>query len=158
LVLALALIALLWGAPESAAQARLQGFALANPSPKPGQRLQKVFDVPATAGQPWFDSGIDLETGEEASITASGKVHFCDNCVSKGLPSNEVGPDGFDQSQWANDDLVPRLPALSLIARVGSAAAVYVGKGPTIVWGRGRLQFAFNDSYYSDNSGAFHVT
>src|SRR5215471_12442493 len=142
LMLALALIALLWGAPESATQARPQG-AFANPGPKAGQRLQQVFDVPATAGQPWFDSGIDLETGEEASITASGKVHYCDNCAGKpGMPSNDVGPDGFDQVPADSDFLVPSLPAHSLIARVGSRAAVFVAKGPTIVKGRGRLRFS----------------
>ena len=119
----------------------------------------QVFDVPATAGQPWFDSGIDLETGEEASITASGKVHYCDNCAGKpGMPSNDVGPDGFDQGPADSDFLVPSLPAHSLIGRVGSGAAVFVAKGPTIVKGRGRLRFAFNDNLYSDNSGAFHVT
>ncbi len=110
------------------------------------------FTVPGSAA--WFDTKIDLKAGDEVSITAQGKVHFCDHCQ----PANDAGPGGFPQFPAASGTPGPGLSSLALIARVGGCAPVFVGSGPTIVRGEGRLQFAINDSFLPDNTGAFLVT
>jgi hypothetical protein len=108
-----------------------------------------MYQVPGTAGGPsgWFDTGLDLTAGVSVMVTATGTAHYCDSCVAQ-FGTNDVDPNGRSDPGGPTT-LAPTLRAISLIARVGSAAPVFVGTGPTRLTGSGRLQFAINDNFFS---------
>lgn len=61
---------------------------------------------------------------------------------------------------WSGLQLEPTTTALGLVARIGGGPWQFVGEGPTILTSAtgGDIEFAINDDYFSDNSGAFYVT
>ena len=113
--------------------------------------------VPAT--QPFTDTGITISQGEVFSVAATGTASH--------RPGFSVGPQGvaFDEGTCAEAQsrrrfTAPGLPCWSLIGRIGTSGVMfYVGpsfqvQAPVA----GELFLGFNDSIYSDNSGAFTAT
>ena len=104
---------------------------------------------------PGLSTGLTLGSAATATITATGAIcphgdSFC------------PGPDG--DASWNTTGTLyggfplPGAPAWGLLARVGSGPWVHVGSGPTAVTGIGQLEFAVNDDFLADNTGAFSVT
>ena len=122
------------------------------------------LEVPSTAS--WFDTGIDVFSGQLLQIDASGTVRF-DTTSIAGADPNGVGP-GWDGTQTVLGDPLPTAIHLSLIGRIGEVALPegapggglgFVGSSYSELTAlTGRLYLGFNDDYYVDNSGAFSVT
>ncbi len=99
-------------------------------------------------------TGLLLSPGSSVSVTATGQF---DPSGGAGL----TGPDGQPGPDWAiGYFLDPTLTRLSLVARIGTGPWQFVGVGPTVLTAGGaggELEFAINDSLYSDNSGGLDV-
>jgi len=113
-----------------------------------------VVRVPAT--QAFTSTGITLTKGEVFSVDATGTPSY--------RPGSTAGPKGVAfkkgtcaAAQSAHHFTAPGLRCWSLIGRIGTTGVIfYVGpsfhlQAPVA----GALYFGFNDSIYSDNSGAF---
>lgn len=126
-----------------------------------GGTTSASFFVPATAGggtdmlggTPWFDTGLALKPGTTVMISADGFWKSCNErtctTLADGIGVRHVQDCAF---------IAPDLSTFSLIARIGKTAPVFVGVGPTAIMGYGKLRFAINDCYFSDNTGGFTVT
>ena len=113
-----------------------------------------VYTVPGST-VPGLSTGLVVDPAAIVTVTATGAV-----CPYGG--SFCPGPDGDDG--WNTTGLLyggfplAGAPAWGLLARVGSGPWVQVGSGPEPVSGTGVLEFAVNDDYLADNTGAFTVT
>ncbi|MEW5981887.1 MAG: right-handed parallel beta-helix repeat-containing protein [Acidobacteriota bacterium] len=122
--------------------------------------------VPATAGGAInvnFGGGAAAAGGGEpidiAVVAIGGKVTIS----ASGSISTGIGfPNGPSGSGTGTDPsfLSPALPAMSLVARIGTGPWQAVGAGPTELTAAtaGIVQLAINDSFFGDNSGAFQVS
>jgi hypothetical protein len=108
------------------------------------------FDVPATDGPSctsWFDTGIDLPLGADASLVATGTWQYGLGAVF------QCGPEGAQ----INDPMTG-MPYGALVAQIAGAPPVLVGASlDTKVAAAGRLQLGMNDDVCNDNVGTMHV-
>ena len=132
-----------------------------SPALADGETATATFYVPATAGggthdlggEPWFDTGLVFVPGTVITLSANGVWFSCRErgCVTtaNGIGVRQVTDCAF---------IAPDLSVFSLIATTGAKAPVFVGVGPTMIRGGGRLRLAINDCYFGDNVGGFNVT
>ena len=108
--------------------------------------------VPGTASSTAPTNGGTLAIGEQVSITATG---FVGRDATRPLDT----PNGSAPNPCGTCFLTSA-PAISLVARIGNGPWQFVGAGPTVLTATsaGDLEFAVNDSYLLDNTGAFYVT
>ncbi|HEV7745289.1 MAG TPA: hypothetical protein VGO56_09875 [Pyrinomonadaceae bacterium] len=119
--------------------------------------LEKVVEVPGNQSR-GVDTGIELRTGDQVTISASGNV-------TAGRRAGVVSPEGGRQSAasvfGATTYPVPTAGVGALIGYLlssngQSAQAFYVGTQLTFTAASdGRLYLSVNDDNYSDNSGSF---
>lgn len=105
-------------------------------------------------------TGIEIQSNEMVSFTASGEVSFGENVGS-------AGPEGKTAFLWGpllvpidtSLNLVRTLNHGSVIARVGrSSTWRYVGKEHRVTFGQsGTLELNVNDKFPDDNKGVFEV-
>ena len=112
----------------------------------------------------WHDTEVDLQPGDQVELVATGEVL----CALPG-PS-KTDPDGCqllaaepcDARTKAGAHTTVPVPSAwtgSLVARIGDGPGFFVGQRLRLAADRaGRLSFAYNDSYFGDNRGAFTVT
>ncbi len=98
-------------------------------------------------------AAFTLALGQTVTVSATGGVTWYSGPETSDANGGPVGtsPDFLDQS----------LPAISLVARISGGTWQFVGTGPTVLGGpgiSGVIEFAVNDSDYSDNGGSFTVT
>jgi len=124
----------------------------------PSKTLTTTVIVPGTAGPVsqggtgFIDTGIILEPGQTATITATGVVDACGGACP-------AGPDGAAPPFFGVGPVIPIAPAGALVGEVGTAPWQVLGSGPTVVSGSGDLLLGTQDGYdWSDNSGSFTVT
>jgi len=111
-------------------------------------------------------TGVTVAAGELVRITATGTATYGHEGQAgcAGIPT--VGPDGVRSTagkactpKLDADAKVASAPIGALIARIGSGSWFLVGSGDAgAAPANGRLELAFNDSLYADNSGTYHVT
>jgi len=113
--------------------------------------------VVARAG--WTDTGIDVQRGNTATISASGTLQF-----RQGTP--RVGPQGVArgaecdrlEQRGAGAWPAPKLACWSLIGRVGTGEPFAIGRTATVHFSAtGRLSLGINDNYLRDNAGSWSV-
>jgi hypothetical protein len=106
------------------------------------------------------DTTIDVHTGDQITITATGKV-------IAGRRLGEVGPEGGRAGGFGSIVGIRPLPSAGPGALIGyirsttgqTSQPFFVGSQVTISAPTdGRLYLAINDDDYSDNGGAFKVT
>ena len=121
----------------------------------PAQKPQTSKELDVTGSQPWTDTGVDLQPGQTATITATGKLQYMDGTTP--------GPQGTARS-WR--DLIRAMPVNSagrgaLIGRWGSdEAAQPFLIGPSLqlpVRVAGRLFLGINGPSGDTANGNFHV-
>jgi hypothetical protein len=136
-----------------------------------GEAHAATFTMPVTA--PWFDTGIDIFSGQRISITANGTVSYATS--SPGVNADGIGP-GYDGNQKLVNTTIPNTIHLSLIGKVGGTTGIgdgtpvpegLPGKGTGFVGSAydqiipysGRLFLGLNDtdSNFGDNSGSFSI-
>lgn len=122
--------------------------------------LERTIDVPGNA-QRGVDTGIDLRTGDQVIITASGNVTAGRRA---GVVSPEGGrPSGAGAVFGATTYPVPTAGVGALIGYITlsngqTSQPFYIGSQSTFtVPADGRLYLLVNDDNYSDNSGSFSV-
>jgi len=129
-----------------------------NSGPRRNNRtLERLVDVPGNQ-QRGVDTGIDLRTGDQVTISATGNV-------TAGRRAGVVSPDGGRQGAagvfGASTYPVPTVGVGALIGYIVSANGqtaqpFFVGSRLTFTAATdGRLYLAVNDDNYSDNSGSF---
>lgn len=114
-----------------------------------GQREREV-NVPAR--ERWFDTGIDVRSGQTVRFQASGRVRWG--------PGRQDGPEGENNSPHNAGRPIPSRQAAALIGRIGDDdSPFFIGNdsGPIRVRSSGRLFLMINDDVLEDNSGSFRV-
>ena len=146
------------GGGPAATRSREPGY---NPNPSDGRRnnrtLQKIVDVPGNQPR-GVDTAIDLRTGDQVTISASGNV-------TAGKRAGVVSPEGGRQSAGAvfgaTNYPVPTAGVGALIGYIVStngqtSQPFFIGSQLTFTTPvDGRLYLMVNDDNYSDNSGSF---
>ncbi len=127
------------------------------PGRRNGRTLEKVVNVPGNQ-QRGIDTGIDLRTGDQVTISASGNV-------TAGRRAGVVSPDGGRQSAagvfGASSYPVPTAGVGALIGYILSSNGqttqpFFVGSQLVFTAATdGRLYLMVNDDNYTDNSGSF---
>lgn len=103
------------------------------------------------ANQPWTDTGIQVNAGDQVTFHAGGRI-----ATMPGQPP--VGPDGKTGDTSANYPM-PSAAAGALIGRVGTGAPFLIGsqQAPIQMQSSGTLQLGVNDDFFGDNAGTFSV-
>jgi hypothetical protein len=111
---------------------------------------------PTSSGLPGVDTGVHLARGEVAVLNATGTA----NCLEGTATCTNLGPNGGEPLNRSTPFFDPNAPAYSLVGEVGSGPLTFIGVGPTVVRGPGRLRLEYNDQIgsYSDNGGGFTIT
>jgi len=146
------------GAGPAATRSRQSGGNTFPPGGRRGNRtLEMVVDVPGNQ-QRGIDTGIELRTGDQVTISASGNV-------TAGRRAGVVSPEGGRQTAvgvfGASTYPVPTAGVGALIGYIlsnngQSAQPFYVGSQLTFTAASdGRLYLMVNDDNYTDNSGSF---
>jgi hypothetical protein len=107
--------------------------------------------IPAV--QTWTKIGLDIHAGQTLTITARGEV--------EARPRLACGPWGFDdQPQWKIYSVMPDVPHMALIGKIGAAGAPFVvgRKLETTVNGNGALYLGVNDRDAANNHGGYEAT
>jgi hypothetical protein len=146
------------GAGPAATRSRQPGNY---PGPPAGRRnnrtLEKVVDVPGNQAR-GVDTGIELRTGDQVTITATGSVTAGRRA---GVVSADGGRQGAAGILGASGYPVPTAGVGALVGYIlgtnGQTSQVFlVGSQATFTTPvDGRLYLMVNDDNYSDNSGSF---
>ena len=133
-----------------------------------------LLQVPATS--PWYDTGINISSGWQLSITATGLATYNAFQIGGPLATNANGGDVTGKN-FFSDAVLPSAEVHSLIGKTGGTTNV--GSGTPVPEGlagygagfvgesyskqiitSGRLFLGFNDEapFFYDNSGGFAVT
>jgi hypothetical protein len=109
--------------------------------------------IVVSADVAFIDTGIDVRSGQEVYVRASGQVRWG--------PNRKDGPAGEKNSPENRARPIPNRPAAALIGRVGGSSrdAFFIGsdEGAIRVRSSGRLFLGINDDVLDDNSGNFRV-
>lgn len=140
------------------------------PSSNPSPPAISHFILNANQGFPGTDTGVNLLSGDQLTIKASGQVTYGATGPSYcyGKPTN---PDGVSLVNGGpcrvtfGDSVYPPAPVGTLLARIGQVGTIsatgwfVVGSSfsSTVVVG-GELYLIYNDSIYGDNIGSYQVT
>jgi len=128
----------------------------------------KTYDILATGetntlvpgNQAFTDAGIAVSAGEQVSIVASGKIHYCGSTKCTSAPAgSKFASHNCGSDQYGENFTEPGLNCWGLVFKVGSAGVPFpVGAKLTFTAPvTGELYFGANDGNYSDNSGAWEV-
>ena len=122
-----------------------------------GDQNSSSFKLPADVA--WFDTKIDLTSGQSVTITASGTV-----TVGALIPANNVetpaGKPALAGTERMGGELVAQgLAPWSLVGKIGSGKPFEVGTSLTFTaTASGRLYLCCNDNNFFDNGGSWNVT
>lgn len=105
--------------------------------------------VKVNGKQTWTDTGIEIQKGDQISISASGTVYA--NGTVYG------GPDGIsNRPDWDVYCVVKGKPHEGLIMKIGNGKAVFVGSSFTYTAQEsGKLYLGVNDTDVGNNKGEF---
>ena len=107
--------------------------------------------LPAT--QRWFDTGIDVRSGDVIDLRATGTIRMSNNGTDSASPS------GAWTGRRADNAPFKDRPAGAMIGRIGSGGPIFIGdSGRVNVPTTGRLYLSVNDDYLEDNTGEYRVT
>jgi hypothetical protein len=132
--------------------------ALVGAATTPPNVEESTITVPGN--QPWTDTGIDLNQGDQVTITASGTIKIEPSDPGKtpaGAPSC-VGPTGRKIDPTSETWLTPGLTCWSLVGRIGDGAPFQLGTNVSFsVETAGRLYLGVNDENgrFGNNSGSW---
>jgi hypothetical protein len=122
---------------------------------------QATITVPGT--QPWTDTGIDLNQGDQVTFTASGtiKISPADPGTTPAGSPDCIALNGRQLDKNSENWLTPGLSCWSLVGRTGEDGAPFqIGTSLSFpVETAGRLYFGVNDEIgrFGNNSGSWTV-
>ena len=157
-----------FGSPRAQAQQAGSGAASGGSNPQaaqPNASAQKSYELDIPSSKQWFDTSVDLRTGEKISITATGQITYPANPNAKNPEPQTFGPDGLTRG-WKDlihEYAVPDAGHGALIGRLGADQAAQ----PFLVGASkeytapvaGRLFLGLNQSMKDAEGaqGSFHV-
>jgi hypothetical protein len=105
------------------------------------------------ADQPWTPTGIQLQVGDDVTVTARGVIRTNLN-GARATPAGTV-PDCIDVGTVRVPFVAPELPCWSLLGRIGRSGNVFeVGTSRRFkANANGELYLGVNDNFFADNSG-----
>jgi hypothetical protein len=120
-------------------------------SPKSDKPWQKKIAVAAT--RPWTPTGIQVQIGDDVSISATGVIQANFN-GAKATPAG-TSPDCMAAGVVRVPFVAPELPCWSLLGRIGPSGNVFeVGTNRRFKANAiGQLYLGVNDNFFADNSG-----
>ena len=111
------------------------------------------IEVSLPSTQRWFDTGIDVRSGDILQFRATGTIRMSDNGNDNASPSGALSGRHADNAPFRDR------PAGALIGRIGNGAPVFMGEsGRLNATTTGRLYLSVNDDYLGDNTGEYRVT
>lgn len=112
---------------------------------------QREREVNVQARERWFDTGIDLRSGQTVRFQSSGRVRWG--------PGRQDGPEGENNSPHNPNRPIPSRPAAALVGRIGDDSPFFIGNDSSPIRARssGRLYLMINDDVLEDNTGSFRV-
>lgn len=120
-----------------------------------------TISIKVPADVPWFDSGVNVRSGEVIKIAASGTIYIgslTNDSLDYQTPDGTPGltPQSVGTS---NTFLAPNLPLWSLIGHIDSAGNPFeIGEDTTFTAADGgELYLSVNDNIFDDNSGSWSV-
>jgi hypothetical protein len=113
-----------------------------------GQREREV-NVPAR--ERWYDTGVEVRSGQVIRFQASGRVRWG--------PGRQDGPEGENNSPHNAGRPLPSRPAAALVGRIDDDSPFFIGSDNSEIRVRssGKLYLMINDDVLEDNSGSFRV-
>jgi hypothetical protein len=135
------------------------GDRTTSPGRRGNRTSERTVDVPGNQPR-GVDTGIDLRTGDQVTITASGNI-------TAGRRAGIVSPEGGQQNNPGAGAVFGRpypVPSVGVGALIGyimssngqTSQPFYVGSQSTFTASAdGRLYLMVNDDNFSDNSGSF---
>jgi hypothetical protein len=113
-----------------------------------GQREREV-NVPAR--ERWYDTGVEVRSGQVIRFQASGRVRWG--------PGRQDGPEGENNSPHNPGRPIPSRPAAALVGRIDDDSPFFIGSDNSEIRVRssGKLYLMINDDVLEDNSGSFRV-
>lgn len=143
----------------TAVTALVVAFKQTGPPEKPpllngGSPKVRVKELPANS-RDWFDTEINVASGQLLEITASGQINFIG---TRG--ETIIGRDGNPHILCDYPSCVDQgQPAGKLYGKIGNYPPFPIGSNTTFnVDNGGRLQMKVNDHFFDDNNGKFTVT
>jgi hypothetical protein len=136
-------------------------FSLGAQTIKPPKVEQKIMSVPGNKN--FTNTGFSIGPGDRVTITATGKVYFCE-----GAAASEVGPDGWPRSTfgntWIDDynfcaDPLETIGHAALIADINNDKLL-IGSKKIFSGKNGLLYLGINDCSFTGpwyNTGQFNV-
>ena len=110
-------------------------------------------EVLLPANQRWFDTGIDVRSGDVIEFRANGTIRMSNN------GNDSASPSGAWTGRRADNAPFRDRPAGALIGRIGSGGPIFMGdSGRVNVATTGRLYLSVNDDFLQDNTGEYRVT
>jgi Ca2+-binding EF-hand superfamily protein len=110
-------------------------------------------EVLLPSNQRWYDTGIDVRSGDIIDFRANGTIRMSDN------GNDSASPSGAWTGRHADNAPFRDKPAGALIGRIGSGGPIFMGdSGRVNAATTGRLYLSVNDDYLQDNTGEYRVT
>jgi len=151
---------------EDEIELAINGPVLPTPEPPIGTAVSANKTVTLNGNEDWFDTGINITSGQTITFTASGSINIWPSCYTDGVPAEvcdtmTYSPDGGDYVSYEGRGVgttpVTSAPYFSLVGRIGNSR-FFIGSSRTFVAnGNGTLYLRINDVDYN-NVGSWTVT
>ena len=135
---------------------RVQAFSKTTTSGWSGYGCTSTPSLNMYATPGWRRTHVILNSGDRLFIRASGQLSVGSSSLvyPSGKPSCIPA---VNHASNASNYLTPRLPCLSLIARIGHHRPFEVGNSVSLITPQGRLYLGVNGSNFSGSSGSWTV-
>jgi EF hand domain-containing protein len=109
-------------------------------------------EVQVPSNQRWYDTGIDVRSGDIIDFRATGTIRMSTN------GNDSASPSGAWNGRTADNAPFRDRPAGALIGHIGNGAPIFMGdNGRVNVATTGRLYLSVNDDFLQDNTGEYRV-
>lgn len=106
--------------------------------------------------QAWIPTRVTLKSGDRLEIRAAGLMSIGSSSGKSPAGKPSCKP-AVNDAATASSFPAPKLPCLSLIARIGNRRAFEVGTSAVVIAQHGRLYVGVNASDFSGSSGSWTV-
>ena len=118
-----------------------------------GTSGSNAVEVMLPSTQRWYDTGIDVRSGDVIDFRATGTIRMSSN------GNDSASPSGAWNGRRADNAPFKDRPAGALIGHIGNGGPIFMGdNGRVNVVTNGRLYLSVNDDYLDDNTGEYQVT
>lgn len=135
---------------------RVQAIAKSGLSGWSGYGCASTPGLVISGTQAWIPTRVKLKSGDRLEIRAAGLLSIGSLTVRGAAGKPSCRP-AVNDAATASSFPAPKLPCLSLIARIGHHRAFEVGTSAVVIARPGRLYLGVNASDFSGSSGSWTV-